>query len=89
MSISIQERVITSPPKVIWEEHIAIHNAYNGMPQIHPQCICPLCASCAMSTADKSNNPSVATLHPHPGNPGQSTEGHKIGVCVCVADRAR
>ena len=44
-------------PKVIWEERVATPHGR--------ECTRLLCASCAMSTADKSSYSAAGTLHPY------------------------
>ena len=49
----------TSPPKVIWEERITIHHGRECTRPLH------VYTSCAMTTADESNDAAAGTLQPH------------------------
>jgi len=52
--------ITRSPPKVIWEEYVAIPHG-RECSRLLRTCA----ASCAVPTADESNHSAAGTLHPH------------------------
>jgi len=51
--------IITSPPKVTWEEP----RRHSSRQRMNSAAVCA--TICAMSTADESNHSAAGTLHPH------------------------
>jgi len=69
------EKLLTSPPKVIWEEP-------SRQPSWQKMDSPTTCANCTMPTADKSNHSATGTLHPHHTD-GNTTMAYMVLAVSC------